>query len=353
MHNHNYELSNYNFVLPPELIAQNPPAQRGASRLLIIDGEKPLAHKSFSDLPQWLSAGDLLVFNNTQVIPARLSGQRISGGKVEILLLNRVAENPQKIAWQCMARPTKNLRVGEIINLSDNKSTVTVEEKLPNGQTIFSFAVNTENDFWALIEKIGKVPLPPYITRAPTENDASRYQTVYAKIRGAVAAPTAGLHFTDELLSTLKNRGVETTEITLHVGAGTFKPISVSDLREHQMDSEYYEISPTAAEIINRARAEKRRIIAVGTTSARTLESAVNERGEIIAGKNHTNLFIMPNYQRKIIDGMITNFHLPQSSLLVLIAALIGREKILSIYHTAIAEKYQFYSYGDAMLILL
>lgn len=346
-------LKSYDFALPPELIAQHPATSRDKSRLMVLEGAAAPQHREFPDVVGYFRPGDLLVRNNTKVIPARIYGCRATGGKVEILLVHADAEAALagRVAWNCMARPTKHLKVGEEIIFADGELRGTVEEKLENGQVRFGFAAADGGEFLKTVNKIGHLPLPPYITRAEEKDDRERYQTVYARVPGAVAAPTAGLHFTPEILARLEEKGVETAEVTLHVGPGTFKPLAAEDIRDHQMDAEYYEISPETADKINRARVEGRRVIAVGTTSSRAVESA-NVDDLVRSGCNWTRLFIMPGYRWKTIDGILTNFHLPKSSLLVLVSALVGRERILAAYAEAVRERYRFYSYGDATLIL-
>ena len=346
-------LANYDFALPPELIAQHPATSRDQSRLMILTGDNPPRHRRFPDVIEYFRPGDLLVRNNTKVIPARIYGQRATGGRVEILLVHADAESAiaGRVAWNCMARPTKHLREGETIVFADGALKGTLEAKLDNGQVRFCFDAADGGEFLKIVDQIGHLPLPPYIAREEERDDRERYQTVYARVPGAVAAPTAGLHFTPEILARLSSMGVETAEVTLHVGPGTFKPLKAEDIRDHQMDAEYYEISPENAAAINSARAAGRRIIAIGTTSSRAVESA-SAAGEIQPGCAWTRLFITPGYQWKTVKGLLTNFHLPKSSLLVLVSALMGRKRMLAAYTEAVRERYRFYSYGDATLLL-
>ncbi|GHS95552.1 S-adenosylmethionine:tRNA ribosyltransferase-isomerase [Planctomycetales bacterium] len=345
-----FSLAAYDFALPPELIAQFPAERRDASRLMILRDGK-IAHSSFDRLPEFLRAGDLLVRNNTRVIPARLYGERASGGKVEILLVRPSDQFPDRVAWRCLAKPLKNLRRGEEIIFADGALRGALGEKV-EGQAVFIFDAPTTAEFLATVNRVGALPLPPYIARAEQPLDRERYQTVYARVPGAVAAPTAGLHFTEAVWQELSARGVEVADVTLHVGPGTFKPIAVDDLRQHAMDAEYYDIPVGAAAALDRAWRDGRRIIAVGTTSARTLESAaVAAEKTVPAGGGWTRLFITPGYRWKIVNGLLTNFHLPKSSLLTLVSALCGRECLLAAYAEAVAQRYRFYSYGDATLL--
>lgn len=340
-------ISDFDFDLPENLIAQTPLEKRENSRMLIVNKENSAFEDAhFYDFPRFLRKGDVLVLNNTKVFPARLFGATETGAKIEIFL---VKETENK-SWETLARPARRLKIGKKIIFSDQLS-ATVLDKNEEGRVFIEF--QADGDFDALLDEIGKTPLPPYIKRTDGnfEKDRERYQTVFAKNRGAIAAPTAGLHFTPEILENVKNSGVEIAEITLHVGYGTFEPVRVDDLSEHKVLPENYEISGETAETLNRAKAEKRRIIAIGTTTTRTLESAITKHGKFIAEKNLADLTVTPNYKFKAIDGILTNFHLPQSSLLVLISTFGSHELIMNSYKHAVREKYRFYSYGDCMFI--
>jgi S-adenosylmethionine:tRNA ribosyltransferase-isomerase len=347
-------LSNYNYNLPEELIAQNPVTPRDSSRLFVIDTQNTQYHRRFFQLPDWLNPEDLLVFNNTKVIPARLYGHKSTGTPVEILLL----EEQQKNHWLALVKPGKRFKIGtEIIfpsNLTkDNFLTAKVigkDEK--TGGRILEFQSPNNLPLIEILPEFGNIPLPPYIT--DTQSEESQYQTVFAEKLGAVAAPTAGLHFTEQLLNTLNQKGIQQAFITLHVGVGTFRPVEVDDITSHQMHEEYLEIPPETVAKIAETKARGGRVIAVGTTSVRALEGAFKElnQSRLAPWCGKTNIFIYPGYQWQVIDGLITNFHLPCSSLLMLVSSLIGRQRLLSLYEEAIREKYRFYSFGDAMLIL-
>ena len=336
--------SDFDYYLPEELIAQTPIEPRDHSRLLVYNrSEDKVYHKKFYEIKEFLRAGDLLVRNNTRVLPARMYAYTTNGGKVEILLLKRF----NLTEWEVLVKPGKKAKPGVELTISNElKLTVlsTIEES-------GSRRVNFEYDgvFEDIISRIGEMPLPPYITEKL--KDKERYQTVYAKVDGSAAAPTAGLHFTDNLINDIKNMGVEIADVLLHVGLGTFRPVKADDISEHHMHSEYYEISEESAEKINRAKREGRRIIAVGTTSVRTLESASDENGFVKPTKANTEIFIYPSYKFKCVDALITNFHLPKSTLVMLVSALSSREKILELYNTAVSEKYRFFSFGDSMFI--
>ncbi len=359
-------LSSYDFHLPPERIAQHPAARREQSRLMVLRGDCPPEHCFFRDLPDLLQPGDLLVRNDTRVIPARLIGKRPGGGKTEALLTHPAAQDPAATApgpacdgrhgarWVCLARPAGHLKPGKIITFADGALTATVISQLGEGRVLLEFSVASNEELLHQIDQIGEVPLPPYIARKEgiSEEDKQRYQTTFARTAGAVAAPTAGLHFTPEIDRTLRERGVEIAHLTLHVGPGTFRPINVEDLREFRLDGEFYCISPETAGAVNRAKKEGRRVITVGTTSTRTIEYAAKEDGTVRAGSGWANLFIHPGHRWRIVDGLLTNFHLPKSSLIVLVSALIGRKRVLDAYRIAIENEYRFYSYGDAMLLL-
>lgn len=346
-------ISEFDFELPQELIAQQPIEPRDQSRMLVVNRKAGTwRDSSFAELPALLSANDVLVINNTRVFPARLLGHRIvngeAGAKVEALLVRRLAENE----WEAMARPGRALPVGAQLDFGAGKLQADVVSILADGRRVLRFAAQGNLD--QLIDEIGNTPLPPYIKREYDEAvrlDEPRYQTIYAKERGAIAAPTAGLHFTDRIFAELKARGVEVVEITHHVGAATFQPVRVEQVEEHRIEAESYEVSETAAVAINASKAEGKRIIAIGTTTTRALESAVDTAGLIQAGNRSTELFIHPGYSFRAIDALITNFHLPQSSLLLLVAALAGQELTLKAYRHAVAQRYRFYSYGDCMFI--
>ena len=336
-------LSDFDFELPPELIAQYPLADRSASRLLHITTDV-IEDKHFTDIEFYLRPGDLLIANNTRVIKARLLGRKETGGAVEALV-ERVTGEKSAIA---MVRASKSPKSGTklIFSADGAEETVTV-----TGRQGEFFVLEFNRPVLDVLEAFGKVPLPPYIEHAAEKSDEGRYQTVYAKYPGAVAAPTAGLHFTDELLERLKEKGVDIEYVTLHVGAGTFQPVRVEKLSEHHMHSEWYSMPADVAEKINRAKAEGRRVIAVGTTSLRTLESAADRIGHVEAGARDTTLFITPGYTFRIVDALVTNFHLPKSTLVMLVSALVGRERILEAYRHAVDAKYRFFSYGDACFI--
>ncbi len=339
--------STYNYNLPEELIAQTPIEPRDHSRLLCYNrSTEQIQHKHFYDILDFLKKGDVLVINNTKVLPARLFGYKVeTGAKIEVLLQKRIDLKN----WEVITKPAKRLSIGTEIVFNENiKCTVT--QKGDYGSCNIRFDYKNDKTFEEHLMEIGTMPLPPYI-KEKLKNQ-NRYQTVYAKYNGSSAAPTAGLHFTPELLEKIKNKGVEILEVLLHVGLGTFRPVKEDNILNHEMHSEYFEISKDVADKINSAKKEKRRIIAVGTTSVRVLESAVNENGEIVPQKRETKIFIYPPYKYKIVDCLITNFHLPESTLIMLVSAFIGDiEKTLNIYQIAVKEKYRFFSFGDAMFI--
>ena len=338
-----YLKSDFYYNLPEELIAQTPAEPRDSSRLLVYDrATGAVEHKIFRDIIDYLDAGDVLVVNNTKVLPARMYAHTQNGGAVEVLLLKRL----EKDRWEVLVKPGRKCTVGKKLVISDELS-LTVEGITNSGERIVKFEY--EGVFEQILEKVGNMPLPPYIKQKL--EDKNRYQTVYAQKDGSAAAPTAGLHFTPELLERIKAKGVEVAEVLLHVGLGTFRPVKEEVITDHKMHSEYYEVSETAAETINRAKREGRRIIAVGTTSVRTLESVADENGFLKPCNGNTEIFIYPPYKFKCVDALITNFHLPESTLIMLVAALTGREQILDLYNTAVAERYRFFSFGDAMFI--
>lgn len=335
-------VTDFDYELPQELIAQHPMEPRDHSRLLVVDkhtGE--IQHKHFYDLVDYLRPGDVLVFNDTRVIPARLHGTKDTGAHVEVFLLTR----RDATDWEVLVRPGKKLQVGARINFSDELSCEVIEHTDFGGRVVrFKY----EGIFEEILDRLGETPLPPYIT-APLE-DKERYQTVYNRERGSAAAPTAGLHFTKELLAKIKELGCEEVFVTLHVGLGTFRPVSEANIEDHKMHKEFYTVSQEAADAINKAKAEGRRIIAVGTTAVRTLESAGAD-GTLRAGGNWTNIFIYPGYKFRFVDELVTNFHLPQSTLLMLVSTLSTRDIMLATYKKAVEERYRFFSFGDAMFI--
>jgi S-adenosylmethionine:tRNA ribosyltransferase-isomerase len=343
-------LSDFDFILPEELIAQAPAARRDASRLLSVERQTgAVASRQFADIVASFCPGDVLVINDTQVIPARLFAKKTSGGQVEVLLVRQCPESAGGIDWLCMTRSSKPLAVGTRLIFDERLSA----EVLQAGDDYLRhIRFDCQGDFWQIIDEIGHLPLPPYIKRADTLTDRSRYQTVFARARGAVAAPTAGLHFTAEILEQIRGKGVEICVLTLHVGPGTFLPVRVDDIRQHKMHAEYYSIPAATAQTINQARAHGGRIFAVGTTVTRALETAAGEDGLLKAGDGDSEIFIVPGYRFKIVDALITNFHLPKSTLLMLVSAFAGRELMLRAYDRAVSEKYRFFSYGDCMLIL-
>ena len=334
--------SDFYFDLPQELIAQDPLEDRSSSRMLVLDKHTGAwEHRHFTDIKEYLTPGDCLVINDTKVIPARLLGEREgTGGHIEVLLLKR-REND---IWETLVKPGKKARVGTKLVFGDGLLRATVVEVVDEGNRLIQF--HYEGIFEEILDQLGQMPLPPYITHEL--KDKNRYQTVYAKYEGSAAAPTAGLHFTKELLSEIRQMGVEIAEVTLHVGLGTFRPVKTEDILDHHMHSEWYEVTEEAAEKINRAKAEGHRVICVGTTSCRTVESASTPDGVIHAGSGNTEIFIYPGYQFKILDCLITNFHLPESTLIMLVSALAGREHVLAAYEEAVKERYRFFSFGDA-----
>ena len=339
-----YKKSDFYYDLPEELIAQTPAEPRDSSRLLVYNrNTKEVEHKIFRDITKYLRAGDVLVVNNTKVLPARLFATTQNGGVVEVLLLKRLDIDK----WEVLVKPGRKCTVGKALKISDELA-LTVEDITPTGERIVKFIY--DGIFEEILERLGTMPLPPYIKTQL--KDKNRYQTVYAKHEGSAAAPTAGLHFTPELLQKIRGMGVEIAEVLLHVGLGTFRPVKEDIITDHKMHSEHYEISAEAAQTINAAKKEGRRVIAVGTTSVRTLESASDENGFVKPCKADTQIFIYPPYKFKCVDALVTNFHLPESTLIMLVAALTGREEVLSLYETAVKDKYRFFSFGDAMMII-
>ena len=347
------DVADFDFDLPDELIAQEPAASRGGSRLLAMDrASGRVTHHHFSDLPTLLHAGDLLVVNDTRVFPARLIGVRLPGGGAAECFLVHPAQEPD--TWIALVHPGQRLREGSRMKF-EGAGRVLHAEVLGrhfHGRRTVRLWTDDGSPVRETVDAIGHIPLPPYIKRPDTASDRDRYQTVYARERGSIAAPTAGLHFTPQLLDELNRRGIERRTVTLHVGYGTFQPVRVDRVEDHQVESEHYEVTPETAAALTRARREGRRVIAVGTTTTRTLESlTVTPAGDVLASAGETALFIHPGFEFKVVSGLITNFHLPKSSLLMLVSAFAGREQVLAAYRQAIAERYRFYSYGDAMFI--
>ena len=337
------KLSDFMYDLPEERIAQTPVEPRDHSRLMVLHrADDSIEHKHFYDIIDYLNAGDALVINETRVIPARLIGERPTGGACEVLLLKQIA--PKR--WEVLVRPGKKLRRGAEVIFGDGRLKATIAEVCEDGNRIVDFTC--EGTMEAALDELGEMPLPPYIHEKL--QDKERYQTVYAKQEGSAAAPTAGLHFTPELMDAIRAKGVDIVPVLLHVGLGTFRPVKVENVEDHEMHSEYYEVTEDAARRINAARDRGCRVIAVGTTSVRTLESAA-ENGRLMAKKGDTSIFIRPGYQYQMVDALITNFHLPGSTLVMLVSALYDREHILKAYKIAVEEKYRFFSFGDAMLI--
>jgi S-adenosylmethionine:tRNA ribosyltransferase-isomerase len=337
--------SSYWYKLPDELIAQYPKDKRSTSRLLYLNKNTgDISHYKFTNILELLKPSDILVLNRTKVISARLLGKKSTGAKVEVFLLNQKTDT----TWECLVKPGRRLKVGTEVEFSRNLSGKIVN-RTEDGERLVEF--DWKGDFWEILEKTGRTPLPPYIKRESIEKDKETYQTVYARERGSVAAPTAGLHFTRELLNKLEQKGIEILEVLLHVGLGTFQMVKTENIDEHKMHSEFCRITEETAEKINKAKSEGRRIVTVGTTSTRTLESFV-ENGILRSGARWTDIFIYPGKELQITDGLITNFHLPYSTLLMLISAIAGYENIMNAYKIAVNEKYRFFSYGDAMLIL-
>lgn len=357
-------VSEFDYHLPEELIAQEPLEDRAASRMLRMTRGGRVEDRCFRDFPDLLRQGDLVVFNNTKVFPARLYGHRSGSraqplsannpasrhflhGRVEVLLTKQLSEAPND--WECLVRPGRKIGVGEKLFFGNDELLAEVVGRGTFGERRIRF--DPVPDFFQRVERLGHVPLPPYIAREDRSGDRDRYQTVYARERGSVAAPTAGLHFTPEILARLGERGIETAEVTLHVGLGTFQPVRVEKVEEHRLHQETYNISNSAAESINRALDDRRRLVAIGTTTVRTLEYAARETGRVQAGSGEADLFVYPGFQFRVVGAMLTNFHLPQSTLLMLVCAFGGKEQVMAAYRHAVEEKYRFYSYGDCMLV--
>ena len=336
--------SDFYYELPEELIAQTPLEKRDASRLLVLDRNTgAIEHKHFYDLPAFLQEGDCLVLNDSRVLPARLLGTRSTGGAVEVVLLRDLGDG----RWECLTRPGKKTRPGAELSFGDGVLTATVVDAIEDGNKILQF--HYDGIFLEHLERLGKMPLPPYIKEEL--QDSERYQTVYSRQLGSAAAPTAGLHFTPELLEEIRQKGVKVCYVTLHVGLGTFRPVKAEDIQDHVMHSEYCEIPEETAKIINETRQHGGRVVAVGTTTCRTLESFAAEDGTVKKSGGWTDIFIYPGYRFKCVDALVTNFHLPESTLVMLVSALAGRETILHAYKVAVAERYRFFSFGDAMFI--
>ena len=337
--------SDFNFHLPEELIAQHPLEKRDTSRLMVLDkatGE--IEHRHFYDVLEYLNAGDTLVLNNTRVLPARLIGEKENtGGKIEFLLLKRIEGDK----WECLAKPGKRAKIGTIFTFGEGKLKCKVVDIVEEGNRIIEFIY--DGIFEQVLDELGEMPLPPYITER--FEDRERYQTVYSKEKGSAAAPTAGLHFTEELLQKVKDKGVNIAYVTLHVGLGTFRPVKVDDVNEHVMHSEYYHLDEEDAKIINDTKKNGGKIFSVGTTSTRTLETIGDENGMVRAQSGWTSIFIYPGYKFKVVDNLITNFHLPESTLIMLVSALAGKEKVMNAYNEAVKEQYRFFSFGDSMII--
>lgn len=341
-------LEDFDYELPPEQIAQYPLPGRDDSRLMVLDrGDGSVGTGIFPDLTRFFRVGDLLVINDTRVIPARLLGIKESGGRIEVFLVRRLAETEE--VWACLTKCSKAPRPGARLQLAGGIEGLV----LPGGEPPHRhIRFSCPGDFFSTLEQAGRIPLPPYIRRDDEAADRSRYQTVFANSRGAVAAPTAGLHFTEAILAELRRIGVEIAPLTLHVGLGTFLPVRVDDIRQHRMHGESYQIPPATAAAVNLAKAEGRRVFALGTTTTRTLEHAVDDRGRVVPGEGVSNLFIYPGFRFNIVDALVTNFHLPRSTLLMLVSAFAGRDFTLAAYRRAVLEGYRFFSYGDCMLIL-
>lgn len=338
-------VKDFDFYLPEELIAQHPLEQRDSSRLMVLDKETgEINHRTFHDIVEYLNEGDTLVLNNTRVLPARLIGEKEeSGGKIEFLLLKRVEGDK----WECLAKPGKSAREGRRFTFGGGKLKAEVIEVKEDGNRIVEFYY--DGIFEEVLDSLGEMPLPPYIHERL--EDKERYQTVYSKEEGSAAAPTAGLHFTKELLEQIKEKGVNVVYLTLHVGLGTFRPVKVENIEDHDMHSEYYHLSKETADIINETKKRGNKVISVGTTSTRTLETIGDENGEVREQSGWTNIFIYPGYKFKIVDRLITNFHLPESTLIMLVSTLAGKEHVMHAYEEAVKEKYRFFSFGDAMFI--
>ena len=339
------KVSDFDFYLPEELIAQHPLEKRDSSRLMVLDKKTgEIEHKHFHDIIDYLNEGDTIVLNNTRVMPARLIGEKVeTGGKIEFLLLKRLEGDK----WECLAKPGKRAKIGQKFTFGEGKLTCTVVDIVEEGNRIIEFSY--EGIFEEVLDQLGEMPLPPYITEKL--EDKERYQTVYSKEKGSAAAPTAGLHFTEDLLSKIKAKGVNIAYLTLHVGLGTFRPVKVEDINDHTMHSEYYHLDKENADLINETKKRGNKVISVGTTSTRTLETISDENGFVREQSGWTDIFIYPGYKYKVVDNLITNFHLPESTLIMLVSALAGKENVMNAYKEAVNEKYRFFSFGDSMFI--
>lgn len=345
---HRWRTADFEYDLPEELIAQTPAERRDLSRLLVVDRARgELQHRTFADFPDLLQPGDALVLNETRVFPARLRGRRAGGGEAEVLLLHPATDGEDR--WVAMVRPGSKLRPGRTVKIAEDLE-VDIIDQLESGERIVR--LRTPLPLEEALERHGEVPLPPYVRRAPTDRDHERYQTVYARERGSVAAPTAGLHFTPELLERTRERGVELIRLLLHVGPGTFRPVDVDDPTEHRLHSEWYRVDQPAADAVNAVRERGGSIWAVGTTTVRTLESVADPDGQVHPGEGWTDIFIRPPYRFRAVDRLLTNFHLPRSTLLMLVSAFGGYDLVMRAYREAVAEGYRFYSYGDAMVVV-
>ncbi|MGG7058512.1 tRNA preQ1(34) S-adenosylmethionine ribosyltransferase-isomerase QueA [Clostridium tertium] len=338
-------VSDFDFDLPEELIAQHPLEKRDASRLMVLDKKTgSIEHRHFHDVMEYLNEGDTLVLNNTRVMPARLIGEKEgTGGKIEFLLLKRLEGDK----WECLAKPGKRAKIGQSFTFGEGKLKCKVVDIVEEGNRIIEFSY--DGIFEQVLDELGEMPLPPYITEKL--DDKERYQTVYSKEKGSAAAPTAGLHFTNNLLEDIKAKGVNIAYLTLHVGLGTFRPVKVEDINEHIMHSEYYHLDKENADLINETKKRGNKVIAVGTTSTRTLETIGDDNGFVREQSGWTDIFIYPGYKYKVIDELITNFHLPESTLIMLVSALAGKENVMNAYNMAVKEKYRFFSFGDSMII--
>ena len=339
------KVSDFNFYLPEELIAQHPLEKRDSSRLMVLNKKTgEIKHKHFHDIVDYLKVGDTIVLNNTRVMPARLIGEKVeTGGKIEFLLLKRLEGDK----WECLAKPGKKAKIGEKFTFGEGKLTCEVIDIVKEGNRVIEF--DYEGIFEEVLDELGEMPLPPYITEKL--EDKERYQTVYSKEKGSAAAPTAGLHFTEELLGKIKDKGVNVAYLTLHVGLGTFRPVKVEDINDHTMHSEYYHLDKENADLINETKKRGNKVISVGTTSTRTLETIGDEKGFVREESGWTDIFIYPGYKYKVIDNLITNFHLPESTLIMLVSALAGKENVMKAYEEAVKERYRFFSFGDSMFI--
>ncbi|MEM9483423.1 MAG: tRNA preQ1(34) S-adenosylmethionine ribosyltransferase-isomerase QueA [Cyanobacteria bacterium P01_F01_bin.116] len=348
--NNDYSLAAYQYDLPPNLIAQAPAIPRDQSRLMVVSSKTEHQHAHFKDLPSFLCPGDLIVINNTRVIPARMYGYKPSGAKVEVLLLE-----PSPPQWLALVKPGRRLKPGSYIHFGPDRKTPLLKahveacDRDTNGRFL-TFESLTDDPVEQLMEFLGEVPLPPYITDSPAEPE--QYQTIYAQNPGAVAAPTAGLHFTAEVFEALEQKGIQRAEVTLHVGLGTFRPVESEAITQHQMHAEWVDLPQATVELIQATKARGNRVFAMGTTTVRTLEGVATQEGRLKAYRGPVNLFIYPGYEWKVVDGLITNFHLPGSSLLMLVSGLVGRQRLMTLYQEAIKQTYRFYSFGDAMVIL-